>query len=306
LEQKISSAAHTVRKKGSHMINTILVPVSGSSTDHSVFATALAAARPLAAHLDFYHLRMPRAGAAPYVPHLPFAVGSGLAHGPSLLDEELQELSVKAESQFTTFCSANKLPQKREPGFSGQVTVSFTEESDEPRSHFLHRAKRNDLVVFDRKPHSDCLPPGLLEDILLDCARPVLIAPERAPKSIVGTIIIGWNESLGSERAVIAALPYLKRARRVVAVNVGRSGKDSVGCFDDLVAKLAWNGIKLDCRDLDDSHCNAAQQLMTLGAQIGAELIVTGYGHGFAREAIFDGISQALIERAAVPVFLMH
>ena len=36
------------------MIKTILVPASGSSTDEPVFATALAAARALAAHLDFY------------------------------------------------------------------------------------------------------------------------------------------------------------------------------------------------------------------------------------------------------------
>jgi hypothetical protein len=38
------------------MIKTILVPSSGSSTDASVFATALAIARPMASHLDFYFL----------------------------------------------------------------------------------------------------------------------------------------------------------------------------------------------------------------------------------------------------------
>lgn len=39
------------------MFKTIFVPTSGSDTDYGVFATALAVARPLAAHLDFYHSR---------------------------------------------------------------------------------------------------------------------------------------------------------------------------------------------------------------------------------------------------------
>jgi nucleotide-binding universal stress UspA family protein len=289
------------------MIRTILVPVSGSNTDDSVFATALAAARPLAAHLDFYHLRMSCGAAAPYVPHLDFAVGSGLVQGLSALTDRQQELSIDAKSHFTAFCDSNKLPEKREPGFSGQVTVSFTEESDEPRARLLHRARRNDLVVLGRKQHTDCLPPGLLEDLLLEGARPVLIAPEREIKSIVGTVMIGWNRSPASERAVIAALPLLKRARHVVAVAIDQLGNESDRCFDDLTAQLSWHGIKVDCRLLRDAKKDAASQLTSLGAQIGAEMIVIGgYGHGPLRESIFGGVSQALIEQAASPVFLMH
>lgn len=40
------------------MIKTILVPASGTETDLMIFETALAFARPLNAHLDFYHVRI--------------------------------------------------------------------------------------------------------------------------------------------------------------------------------------------------------------------------------------------------------
>ena len=40
------------------MIRTILVPTSGSETDAVVFETALAAARPCQAHLEFFHVRV--------------------------------------------------------------------------------------------------------------------------------------------------------------------------------------------------------------------------------------------------------
>ena len=46
------------------MIKTIFVPASGSDTDDSVFETALVVAKALAAHLDFYHVRLTEGEAA--------------------------------------------------------------------------------------------------------------------------------------------------------------------------------------------------------------------------------------------------
>jgi hypothetical protein len=60
------------------MIKTILVPASGSATDDPVFATALAAARPLAAHLEFYHVHLSATEAAVRAPHVDFCVGAAL------------------------------------------------------------------------------------------------------------------------------------------------------------------------------------------------------------------------------------
>ena len=289
------------------MIRTILVPISGSTTDHSVCATALAAARPLAAHLDFYHLRMSCTAAAPYYPHLDFAVGSGLTQGLRTISNQEEALSIEARAHFTEFCKEHKLPLKSDPGVCGQVTVSFTEEMDDPHRRLLHRAKRNDLVVLGRKKHTDYMPPDLLEDLLLEGARPLLLAPARAPRSIVDTIMIGWNGSPAAERAVISALPFLKRARRVVAVTVDLLGTQSERCCEDLSAQLAWHAIKVEHRLLHQAQGDATSQLMHVSAQIGAEMIVIGgYGHGPLRETIFGGVSQALIEDAAIPVLMMH
>jgi hypothetical protein len=46
------------------MIKTVFVPMSGSTSDDSVFATALEVAKPLDAHLDFYHVRLSATEAA--------------------------------------------------------------------------------------------------------------------------------------------------------------------------------------------------------------------------------------------------
>jgi hypothetical protein len=55
------------------MFKNIFVPMSGNDTDDSVFATALAVAGPLAAHLDFYHSRLTVYEAAARSPMCSFA-----------------------------------------------------------------------------------------------------------------------------------------------------------------------------------------------------------------------------------------
>jgi hypothetical protein len=47
------------------MIKSILVPATGNDTDAELFASALAVARPLAAHIDFLHVRLDAAGSRP-------------------------------------------------------------------------------------------------------------------------------------------------------------------------------------------------------------------------------------------------
>jgi Universal stress protein family len=60
------------------MIRTILVPTSGSETDAVVFETALVAARPCQAHLEFFHVRVSSGEALRYTPHASFARGKAL------------------------------------------------------------------------------------------------------------------------------------------------------------------------------------------------------------------------------------
>jgi hypothetical protein len=57
-------------------MKTILVPVGGSDADASVLKTALALARPLAAHLELVHVRVTPGEAAVHTPHVEFARGA--------------------------------------------------------------------------------------------------------------------------------------------------------------------------------------------------------------------------------------
>ena len=97
------------------MIKSILVPTSGTQTDDGVFAAALAVARPLAAHLDFYHLRLSAREAAVRSPHTQFCAPSVINDALDLLQRQEEHLSAVAVKHFIEFCAENKLAVRQVP-----------------------------------------------------------------------------------------------------------------------------------------------------------------------------------------------
>lgn len=121
-------------------------------------------------------------------------------------------------------------------------------------------------------------------------------------------VMIGWDDGPAAARAVHLALPMLKAANAV-----------TIACFDPtplsdgqpyepgaaLAAWLGHHGCKLTVAQYPTGGQDVAQGLLARGAELGADLLVTGaYGHSRMRQAIFGGTTRSLIEQTAQPVFL--
>jgi nucleotide-binding universal stress UspA family protein len=288
------------------MIKTILVPTSGSSTDDSVFASALAVARPLAAHIEFYHLRVTPGEAAPRAPHVDFCMGPALNDALQHLSDEEMSLSAAARLNVERFCESNDLAFCNVPDKSAAVSASWCEEIDHAADRLLYHARHSDLVVLGRPHHVDFMPPSLIEDLLISCGRPVLIAPESAPRKITGTIVIGWKETPEAARALAAALPLLEVAHRVILVGVAEESYTVPQTLEHLIKQLAWHGIAAESRVIT-GKASAATQLPIAAVDLHADLLVVGgFGHGPLRELVFGGVTRSLLEHAEVPVFMLH
>lgn len=288
------------------MIRTILVPVSGSRTDEAVFATAFAAARPLAAHLDFYHVRLSAGDAALHAAHVDFCVGDALPAAMGRLRESTQHLSAAAADHVRSFCGRHAIEMRDAPGPADEIGASYVEETDEPRERLLMRARADDLIVLGRRSHLDHLPSLVMEDLLLHGGRPVLVAPDHLPESLVGRIAVGWTDTPESVRALAAAMPLLEKAADVVILHVARKGQSCAG-LDALVRQLAWHGIAPSSEVVAGTSRDVAADLAGAAAARGAELLVVGaFGHGRLRELTFGGVTQSLLRHAALPVLMMH
>lgn len=289
------------------VIKTILVPVSGSSTDDAVFATALAAARPLAAHLDFYHVRLNPAEAAVRAPHTDFVMGAALPEALAGLSEEEAQRSAAAAAHVKSFCDRHRIPLRTAPDATAALSASFLEERSRAHDRLMIHARHDDLVVLGRSSHADYLPPTLMEDLLVGCGRPLLLAPDFAPVSLTGRIVVGWKETPEAARALGAAWPLLEKAKELILLSLLDEAQGTPRFLEHLALQLRWHGIKAETRVVSGQPHALSHQLARAASDLKADLLVVGaFGHSRLRELVFGGVTQSLLEHANVPVFMMN
>ena len=288
------------------MIKTILVPASGSDTDAVVFETALAAARPSRAHLEFFHLRVSSGAALQYTPHVGFARGKALHNVLQELHKEAEQRSNAAERHFRGFCQQHKINVVDGPIAFNEVSASWHEEHGEGEEPFITRGRLHDLLVMGRFTRPNGLPPDLLRLVLVECGRPILIAGPRAPRTLSGTAMICWKAALEPARVLTAAMPLLTAAERVVVVAIDEGGSSANGAAA-VARQLAWHGIRAEGQTVKADGRPIAELLSLAAQACNADLLVMGsYSTGPLRQEIFGGCTRSMLEHAEVPVFLLR
>jgi nucleotide-binding universal stress UspA family protein len=287
------------------MFRTILVPASGSDTDVVVFATALTAARPYRAHLEFFHVCVSAGEALRYTPHASFARGKALHNVLQEFKQESEYRSEAAQGHVRDFCKRNKIAMLNRPGRSPALSASWRMEAANGEEPFITRARLHDLVVMGRFTHPNGLPPDLLRLVLLRCGRPIMIAATSAPRAF-HTLMVAWNDTREAARALTAAMPLLTKAKRVVVTAV-EERKASVNSAATVASQLAWHGVRSEAHTIKADGRPIALSLALAAETCEADLLVMGsYSTGPLRQEIFGGCTQSILNKASIPVFLLH
>jgi nucleotide-binding universal stress UspA family protein len=287
-------------------MRSILVPVGGSETDIPLFEAALAAAQPISGHLKFIHIHIGAGEAAVHMPHTAFAMGPALANALKELDMSAKTRSADARRHFSDFCRRSRIDVHDVPTPSQGVTASWHEAEGRALKRILQHARHSDLVVVGRASKANGLPGDFIEELLVGCGRPVLIANSTAQPTLTGTVMVCWNETPESARAMSAAMPYLTRANRVVVVTVAE-GEEPTDMMADVVRQLAWNGVCAETRVITKHVAAIPDELASAARDCGADLVVMGaYGRSRMRELLFGSCTHAVIRGADRPVLLMH
>jgi nucleotide-binding universal stress UspA family protein len=288
-------------------MKTILVPVGGGDSDDLVLETALAVAQPLVAHLEFLHVHVGAGQAALHTPHAAFARGQALRNTLSDLTQQADERTAAAARNVREFCARYNIEMCSERGTAEAVTARWVQEDADALERLMFHARHNDLVVMARPTKSDGLPRGRIESLLMACARPILIATQHAPRPLLGTVMVCWKETSDAARALAVALPLLAKAQRVVVVTIKEPAEEPLEGLAAVARQLQWHGIEAETIALCSDGRSAAQLLTETAGQCGATLVVMGgYGHRPTHELMFGGCTQAAIDGADTPIFIVH
>ncbi len=287
------------------MIKTILVPATGNQADDAVFASALAAARPFAAHLGFLHIRVDAAAivAAMATDGSGAAMVSGLVER---MDEEASRREDAARQLFQRFCERERLAIEDTPAGQQSPTAQWLRQSGDEAYWFREYGRAADLLVIGHPADDQGVSIDTIEAALVGSGRPVLIVPATPLVSLPETVVIAWKAAPEAARAVTAAMPFLSKAKRVLIVTVAEEQGLSDVEAARLMTTLGWHGLNASTRHLQPDRLGAADTLLAAAAEEKALVVMGAYGHNRMREWIFGGFTEHVLRGAVVPLLMMH
>lgn len=166
----------------------------------------------------------------------------------------------------------------------------------------------HDLVIVARPENDGTEAEILLESALFESGRPVLAVPAGFKGAIGRAVLIAWNGSTETARAVALALPLIKAAERVAVVSAEGAGVPGPSA-GDLAKYLAAHGVRAEARHVAGSRSQAQAGAVFLqeAKAMGADLVIKGaYTQSRLRQLVFGGATRHMILNADLPVLFAH
>jgi nucleotide-binding universal stress UspA family protein len=284
------------------MLSKILVPVRGDGMVETVLGHAVALAKRHKAHIVVAHCRTLTEDLMPYGFPLPaFARETMVKQARELAD--LQEHEVREE--LHRLAGVLDIRETDRPGGAG-ASIEFVEEYGRMADVIKHNGRLADLIVVAKPNRDRNLGTNSLKSGLFRTGRPVLMCPRRrdVPPDFGARIAVAWNGSLEASRAVALTLD-LARAAESVTILSGGKGEPHGATTEELVGYYRLRGIEAAIHRFEARNPGAA--LLAKTVELGASLLVMGaYGHSHERETLFGGNTQTVVDKAEIPVVLVH
>jgi nucleotide-binding universal stress UspA family protein len=282
------------------------VPVTGGDGDSGVLDAALALARRFTAHIEVLHGQLDPRDAVPFL-------GEG-ASGALIqqIMEAAQRDSVtrasRARATFETWRQRTGVPLGAPSGSSSGPTLSWREDVGAEDELVARRGRLADLIVVSQPAAGGSIVPIVsFEAALLDTGRPVLAVPAGGDLTRLdgGPVLLAWNGSIESARAISASIPLLAHAPRIAVLSVLEDDKAADG--GKVIEYLAWHGVRADLLPTARKQSNVGAQILTEAGSINAGLLVMGaYTRSRLRRMVFGGVTEHVLTNATIPAFMVH
>lgn len=175
--------------------------------------------------------------------------------------------------------------------------------------------KYADLLMLgqDQPDDPDNASYGLADALLFEGACPCMMVPHSGKLAVPGKrVLLTWNASRESARALREAMPILAGAEDVVVLSSEPDNADVEIArghphADELARFLESHGIESVSSGIADLDVSTSDAILGQAAEMNADLIVMGaYGHARLREIILGGVTRDLLKQSPVPLFLAH
>lgn len=280
-------------------MKTVLVPVEAGDQLESVFAGTLLLARRLECYVEGVPVGATFEGLVTY---------EGPIVAEALTRPEDQPTADELGGLFTGYMERNGVQAVAGP----EPRLSYHwAGGDLAHESFVGNHSRLFDVTAVGRPRREGGSPSITitEAVLFEGGKPVLVVPPglSADASFGKKILIGWNHSTESARAVTASIPLLKLAERVVVLTVEGGPRIPGPSGLQLCAILAAHGIGAEEVTVPHDSAGAGAIILQKASEFDCDLVVKGaYTNSRLRQMIFGGATRHILHHAEVPVVMAN
>ena len=282
----------------------VLVFMDGTDRCRAVLRTSFAIGQSFDCHVDVLHVRTDPKDMVPLL-----GEGMSVAMIEDMMasaDRESVERVDKARDIFKVAVSEFNAAISDQPSGQG-FSVNLLEDTGREDDAMAMHGRLADLIVAQRPTSSSAVSINLaLNAALFETGRPILLIPPSFSDEVGRHVVISWNGSVQSARAVKAALPFLQRCKSVtvfVTENERTTGRD----VPELATYLGWHAVSSETCTISGPVALLGPRLLDEVKGVNADLLVMGaYARSRMRQLIFGGVTRHILESAEVPVLLAH
>ena len=177
------------------------------------------------------------------------------------------------------------------------------------RETLIENAQVRDLVLLDvceplRYPRK-----GLVEAVLFNTGRPIVLVPANVQCAGIRGALIAWDGTPSAVRALHDALPLLAYARGIVLVTVsGDKDFRHLRSGTEFCRYLARWDLVARAETIERRQRTVGAALLEYAREIDAGLLIMGgFGHAKEREFIYGSATRDIIQSTPdIPVLLSH
>ncbi len=186
------------------------------------------------------------------------------------------------------------------------VSWSWIDATGDIASCLERAAILHELIVVNRRIEAFLDMRSVAGELILKSGKPILAVPETMTGfNATGRALVAWNGSREADAALQAAVPLLALASHVTILEVF-DGSDKPPA-QEAAALLSRHGIHaLVVRELPGRDVAEDVILRVVGEREIDYVVMGGFGHSRAREAIFGGVSRKMLTDSPVPLLLAH
>jgi nucleotide-binding universal stress UspA family protein len=177
------------------------------------------------------------------------------------------------------------------------------------KRRFANRARIHGLVFMESGVSGELYNDELIEPLLFESGRPVLIVPKDFTSSIsLDHILIAWDGSANAARAAWDSISLLEKSKKIEIVTVmGEKNIDTAPAANSLAPMLTYLNENIRVTALEIGDQTAAGAIKKHAKIIGAGLVIQGaYGRSRWTEMVLGGVTREMLRDSDLPVLMSH